>query len=176
MRQFFCRARHRVIPWLVFVLVIGAVGHSRAMAAHDSEDIVVKSLVEDFDRVWEELVDTLNGKGLVVSSTSMIKRMLVNTGEAFGDPKKLFVDAKVLGFCSATLAREMFELDRHNVIFCPYKIAVYSLPSEADRVFLSFQRISHGKAKTAKDHVLRKVDLLLEELVTETINSIKSFQ
>ena len=157
------------------LLALGAVSASTYAKPGQPGEVVVQSVRGNFNQVWEELVDTLNGRGLVVSSTSYIKRMLERTDEAFEDPKKLFVDARVLAFCSATLAREMFDLDRHNMVFCPFKIAVYVIPTEADRVFLSYRRLGDGRGTTARTVVLDRVDQLIEELISATIKTYELF-
>ena len=163
------------MQWVLMIWLCGLALPGLWASPAQARDVVVRSVVGDFDRVWEELEDTIKGKGLVISSTSYIKRMLENTGDAFGYEKKLYVDAKVLGFCSATLARQMFEADRHFMIFCPFKIAAYAIPSEADRVYLSYWPLKEKDSKGLEAKVLGEVDKLLADVIDQTIKTFQAY-
>jgi len=84
------------------------------------------------------------------------------------DTTPIFVIAEVLEFCSATVSREMMEADPHNIIFCPYEIAVYVLPSAPDTVYIAFQRPPRtGSPRSRKS--LDAVEELLDGIVKDAL-------
>ena len=62
----------------------------------------------------------------------------------------------------------MMEADRHNIVFCPYIISVYSLPDEPGKVYLSYRRpelVGNAASKAA----LKDVEKLLDSIIDETL-------
>lgn len=127
--------------------------------------VVIRTVHGDFDTVWDNLKTALINRGLVVSGVSHVQRMLDRTGKALGRTKKIFLRAKVLEFCSAVVSRDMMEKNPHFIAFCPYKIAVYTLPADEHTVYISYERPvwndNSGKAK------LEEVNRMLKGIVNE---------
>ncbi len=63
--------------------------------------VVIKSVLADYDQVWDDLTAALNNRGLVISSVSHVGEMLTRTGKALGQTKAIFARARVMEFCSA---------------------------------------------------------------------------
>lgn len=76
----------------------------------------------DFAEVEAFLTDAISEQGIKINNVAHIGEMLLRTGQDIGKDKPIFKFAKAMEFCSATLSREMFESDPHNIIFCPYII------------------------------------------------------
>lgn len=98
-----------------------------------------------FDEVKEALVMAIENRGLVINYTSHIADMLERTGVDLGASRKIFDKAEIIEFCSAALSRQMMEIDPHNIVMCPFAIAVYTLPNEKNTVWLSYRQ-PFGKA------------------------------
>jgi uncharacterized protein (DUF302 family) len=139
-----------------------------AFAADAGRDpVVIRSVHGDFDSVWEDLNTALANRGLVVSGVSHVGEMLERTGKALGRTKQIFARAKVLEFCSAVVSRDMMEQNPNFIAFCPYEIAVYTLPGDKNKVYLSYRR-PIWKDQSGKT-VLEEVDKLLDGIVRDVV-------
>ena len=135
--------------------------------ATNGNPVVIHSVHGKFDSVWEDLNLALTDRGLVVSGVSHVQKMLDRTGKALGRTKKIFARAKVLEFCSAVVSRDMMERDPRFIAFCPYRIAVYTLPGEKNKVYLSYERPVWGNGMGKAE--LDEVDRLLEGIVNDVV-------
>jgi hypothetical protein len=94
--------------------------------------------------------------------------MLTRTGKDIGAGTQIFAEAEALEFCSATVSRQMMEADPHNIVFCPYIIAIYTLPGEKDKVYVAFRRpLPVGSAESRA--ALEAVEKLLDDIVADAI-------
>lgn len=46
----------------------------------------------------------------------------------------------MIEFCSATASRAMAEADPRNLVYCPYTIAIYTLPGKPGVVYLAHRK------------------------------------
>jgi uncharacterized protein (DUF302 family) len=147
------------------------ISRERDETGHYASPVVIRSVNGDFDRVWDDLNTALSDRGLVVSGVSHVQKMLDRTGAALGRTKKIFDRAKVLEFCSAVVSRDMMEKDPHFIAFCPYQIAVYTIPGEKGKGYLSYRRLiwnsESGKA------VRKEVEKLLDGIVGDVVEMEK---
>jgi len=139
-----------------------------------TDPVIIKSVNGNFEDVWESLKFALNQRGLVISSVSHVGEMLDRTGKALGRTKKIYGHAMVMGFCSAVISRDMLEENPHLIAFCPYQIAVYTLPGQPNRVYLSYRKLIWKNNKHKK--VLKEVEKLLEGLVQDVIDEYGEYQ
>jgi len=159
------------------ILVLAGCGAIRPTAHQDEitkQPVVIKSVLADYDQVWDDLTMALNGRGLVISSVSHVGEMLDRTGKALGQTKAIFAKAKVMEFCSAVISRKMMEDNPNYIAFCPYQIIVYSLPAEPGRVYLAYRRLYWGNTGDRKS--LQRVEELLSSLIDETIETQNEYQ
>lgn len=130
--------------------------------------VTVQSLKGTFDQVRERLVTAIENRGLVVAYTAHVGAMLERTGKDIGQPRQIYANADVLEFCSAGLSRSMMEADPHNIVFCPYTIAIYVLPNEAGKVYIAYRKpLATGSARSMR--ALREVGKLLDAIVVDAI-------
>ena len=127
---------------------------------------VTKVAEGSFADVKEMLEFAITNQGFVISHFSNIGEMLARTGKDLGADRQVFGAAGVMEFCSASLSRKMMEEDPSNIVFCPYAIALYQLPGDSEKVYLSFDKPS-VIAGAASDSILHQVDAVLEEIITE---------
>lgn len=130
--------------------------------------VTVHSAKGKFDEVKERVVMAIENRGMVINNTAHVGDMLERTGKDLGHAKKIYIHAEVLEFCNAALSRETMEADAHNIAFCPYTIAVYVLPQEPGKVYITYRNLAmSGPGRSAK--ALDAVGKLLEDIVNESL-------
>lgn len=125
----------------------------------------------EFDDIRERVVMALENRGLVLSYTAHVGDMLDRTGRDLGDSKSIYGRAEVLEFCSAAISRGTMTADPRNIVFCPYAIAVYTLPQEPRTVHLAY-RVPPAFGDDTSVRALRKVEKLLEDVVNEVAGNV----
>lgn len=119
-----------------------------------------------FENVREDIEMAITDRGMVINNVSHIGNMLARTGKDLGAGKQIFQKAEALEFCSSTVSRRMMETDPHNIVFCPYIIAIYTLPAESNKVYVAFRRpLPVGSAESRQSLVA--VEKLLEDIITD---------
>jgi len=133
-----------------------------------SERMKVYETDGSFDdvRAFTELAIT--GRGMVINNVSHIGNMLKRTGKDIGADKQVYAKAEALEFCSATVSRHMMEADPRNIVFCPYIIAIYTLPNKPGKVFVAYRR-PPALGTPASRKALSDVEQLLDGIVKEAI-------
>jgi len=119
-----------------------------------------------FEDVRMDIEMAITDRGMVINNVSHIGNMLARTGKDLGARKQIFQEAEALEFCSSTVSRTMMETDPHNIVFCPYIIAIYTLPADSDKVYVAFRRpLPVGSAESQQSLVA--VEQLLEEIIAD---------
>jgi uncharacterized protein (DUF302 family) len=120
-----------------------------------------QAIVTPYDGTFEDarlgLENAIINRGLVIDHVSHVGEMLNRTGEDVGAETKLFEQADIMMFCSATLSREVMEDDFLNIVHCPYGITV----AETEDQGVIFVHRSYP------DGAMRKVESYLSEIVRE---------
>jgi uncharacterized protein (DUF302 family) len=122
----------------------------------------------EFDDIRERVVMALENRGLVLSYTARVGDMLERTGRDLGSDRTIYAKAEVLEFCSAAISRETMAADPRNIVFCPYAIAVYTLPQAPRTVYLAY-RVPPVSGDAASQRALQKVEKLLADVVNEAL-------
>ncbi|WP_455375238.1 DUF302 domain-containing protein [Kaarinaea lacus] len=122
----------------------------------------------EFGDVKEFLLQAIAGRGIKTSSTSYISKMLQRTREDVGGSKEIFKNAEAVGFCSATLSRQMMESDPHHIVFCPYTIVIYELAQQPGIIYLSYRRPFYSNTST-NDRTLKEIDELMSVIISEVV-------
>lgn len=125
-------------------------------AAADSA-LVVRPVSGTFAEVKERILDAIANRGLVVNYTAHIGEMLDRTGRDIGASRRLYTHAHAIEFCSAAVSRRTLEADPHNIGFCPYVIAVYELPQEPGRIYVSHRRMPASASMRPADELVRGI-------------------
>lgn len=133
-----------------------------------TEDVKQFQTQGEFSDVKEFLSQSIAGRGIKISSTSYISKMLNRTREAVGGEKSIYKNAEAIGFCSATLSRQMMESNPHHIVFCPYTIVIYELTEQPGTIFLAYRRPFYRDSK-ANDQTLNDIDELLSGIIAETL-------
>ena len=106
--------------------------------------------------VREALTLAIENRGLVINYTSHIADMLARTGADIGASRQVFAEAEIVEFCSAKLSRQMMETDPHNIVLCPFAIAIYTLPGDTGHTWISWRR-PQGGAAAIVEPLLREI-------------------
>jgi len=140
-----------------------------AMAQNVAADgvVEVRAIEGNFEEIRERVVFAVQSQGLVVDHTSKVGEMLARTGKDLGETNQIFGNAEVLEFCSALVSRRMVEADPQLLAFCPYGIAVYTLPGKPQTTYVSYRRMVSNLATPGQKAVLERVEALLEAIVEE---------
>lgn len=152
---------------LILAMIMG-LGAVPAIGGTVVPNVVIHSGKGQFDEVKERVVMAVENRGMVLNYTSHVGDMLERTGKDLGRTRRLYTHAEVIEFCSASLSRDTMEADAHNIVFCPYTIAIYALPGEPGKVYLSYRKpVADGSGQSAK--ALAAVEKLLEAVVREAL-------
>jgi len=130
--------------------------------------VVVRPVKANFADVKERVLDAIQNRGLVLNYTAHIGAMLERTGKDIGRSRVVYRDAELLEFCSAAVSRGTMEADPHNIVFCPYSIAVYTLPDKPGTVFVAYRKPSPSGSPQSAD-ALRAVGRLLDDIVEDAL-------
>ena len=131
---------------------------SLSAAADDGASVVAAK--GKFADVRDDLVAAIEKRGLVVNYVAHVGDMLERTGRDLGKAKRIYDKAEVVEFCSATASRAMMEADPRNLVFCPYTIAVYTLPEKPGVVYLAHRKYPQNAA-------LKPVTDLLQGIIAD---------
>ena len=129
--------------------------------------VVVRAIDGNFEEIRDRVVFAVQSQGLVVDHTAKVGDMLARTGKDLGETRQLFGKAEVLEFCSALVSRRMVQADPQLLAFCPYGIAVYTLPGDSLTTYVSYRRLVTDLASPVQKSVLERVESLLETIVEE---------
>lgn len=113
-----------------------------------ADDWMIKQKVDSsFEDAREAITMAIENRGLVVNYTSHIADMLNRTGADIGASRKIYEQAEIVEFCSASLSRRMMEADPHNIVLCPFAISIYTLPGEKNTTWISYRAPLGAAAK-----------------------------
>jgi uncharacterized protein (DUF302 family) len=140
--------------------------------AADNTPAVRYAVEGKYEDVRDDLINAITGHGLVIDHNSHVARMLDRTGKDLGTTKKIFVDdqGQTFSFCSSAISRKAMEADPHNIMFCPYTIALYTTLAEPRKVYLAYRRPQRADDSAASKAALKEVETLLDGIAREALN------
>lgn len=147
-----------------------AISFGALMMAQDAAAdgaVVIRAIEGRFEAIRERVVFAVESQGLVVDHSAKVGDMFERTAKDLGETAQLYGDAEVLHFCSALVSRRMVEADPALLAFCPYGIAVYTLPGDPLTTYVSYRRLVTELAGPGQKAALQRVETLLESIVDE---------
>ena len=141
--------------------IIAATAFSIVMASQSlAQEFVTVPFDGSFDDATFAVESAIVGQGLVIDHVSHVGEMLNRTGADVGSDKQIFKAADIFIFCSATVSREVMEVDPMNIVFCPYGVFV----TEDDiGVKVGYRGYPDGP--------MEKVETLLSGIVEEAVGN-----
>ena len=128
-----------------------------ALSSARADDWMSKrKLPTGFDETRDAVVLAIENRGLVINYTAHLADMLARTGADLGASRQIFVQAEIIEFCSASLSRKMLEADPHNLVLCPFAIAIYTLPGDGPGTWIGYRR-PQGAAAALVEPLLRDI-------------------
>ena len=110
----------------------------------------------------------IENRGLVLNYTARIGAMLERTGKDVGTAGEIYGEAEMLEFCSARISRDTMAADPRNIVFCPYAIAIYTLPKDRNTVYVGYRRLpAFGSPQSVKS--LRAAEQLVADIVGDAL-------
>lgn len=153
----------------IYKLMFGLLLFSASFLVYaEGAHMAVFSKKGTFADVREAVEQSITGRGLVINNVSHIGNMLARTGKDVGGGKQVYVEAEALEFCSATISRNMMETDPDNIVFCPYIIAIYVVPSKPGEVRVAYRKPQMVGSKDSQES-LKAVEKLLTEIIQEAL-------
>lgn len=138
------------------------------LALADGSHMTVVTKKGSFAEVREAVEMAITGRGFVINNVSHIGDMLERTGKDLGGAKQVFLKAEAVEFCSATVSRQMMEVDPDNIVFCPYIIAIYVVPAKPGEIRVAY-RNTQAVGSAASQKALRAVNELLSSIIKEAV-------
>lgn len=117
-----------------------------------------------YHNVRSDLVDAIQGRGLVIAYEAHLASMLQRTAEATGAQEQVYDNAESLLFCKAELTYELTARNPHNITLCPYSVSIYSLTADPGRVYLAI------RAPVLEQPEYAAVHQLLESIINDTLH------
>ena len=149
-------------------LVLAAWLAGISLASAQSTDVVIRSTRGNFADVKARVLHAIENRGLVLNYTARIGAMLARTGKDIGAAGQIYSEAEMLEFCSARVSRDTMEADPRNIVFCPYAIAVYTLPKDINTVYVGYRRLAaFGSPQSVKS--LRAAEQLVADIVRDAL-------
>jgi len=140
--------------------------------AADTAPVVRYAVEGKYENVRDDLINAITGRGLVIDHNSHVAKMLDRTGKDVGSTKRIYGDdqGQTFSFCSAVVSRKTMEADPHNILFCPYTIALYTTVAEPKKVYLAYRRPQRTDDSAASKAALKEVEMLLDGIAREALN------
>lgn len=148
--------------YLILLLMLSTPAISLETTIEGSAVVAESQL--SFAEARDNLVFAIEGRGLVLSYVSHASDMLSRTAEAVGVSESVYDQAEVLLFCKSDLSHALVAANPHDLVLCPYAIAVYTLAEKPDQAYFAF-RNPEGTGE-----FYQPVTELLLELIEEAIN------
>lgn len=128
----------------------------------------MRKVASPYEYVLDDIKNAIAERGIKINNISHIGNMLARTADDVGASKDIFAHAEAIEFCSSTVSRATMEADPHNIVFCPYIIAIYSLPGEDNTTYVSYRRPTPVGTPESQESI-KAVEALLEEIITAAV-------
>ncbi len=152
-----------IVSFLIPVLCFAA-------APSDDGKRVIYRASGAFDDFRDDISDAILERGMVISSVSHVGEMLERTGKDLGDSRPIYYKAEVLEFCNAVISRRALAADPHSIVYCPYRIAIYSLPEAPETIYLAFPRLkASSRSGSESEAALKAVEDMLRGIIEEVL-------
>lgn len=132
-----------------------------------SDYVHIFSTESSFEDAKDDLLAAIADNGLVISYTSHAKSMLDNTAAVSNINKSVYTDAEILLFCKADLSHKLVADNPHNIVLCPYSIAIYVIADEPEKVYLSYRAVQASNEKIKA--LTKPIEGLLIKIIEEVI-------
>jgi len=107
--------------------------------------IIYSTNDESWEEVNESVKEAIINKGIVISYTSHVKKLLERTAKMLGKKQDAYANAQIHLFCQVSLSTKMYKSNPHIITGCPYGISVYELQSKPGTIYVSYRKAPQGE-------------------------------
>ncbi len=150
---------------LLFTVLLLALPGAQGARYKEIGPARVYQVQTDFETARDNLKDAIEGRGMVISYVSHAQAMLDRTAPVVGKQHSVYGKAEILLFCKANLSHRLVEANPHNIVLCPYAIAVYTLRAQPGVVYYAYRK------PYLAEPAFRPIVKLLDELIAEAIEA-----
>ncbi len=127
---------------------------------------MVWQVTGSYEDVRADLKDAIESRGMVISYISHAKAMLDRTGKDIGYKDMVYPHgSEIFLFCKADISQKLVRANPHNVVLCPYAIAVYDIAGEPGKVYLSY------RVAPANTPEYQPVEQLLRDIIESIVEN-----
>ena len=160
----------------VFILGLSLIFSGCALSVSSKPDnaadpyahMVRYTVSSDFETVGDQFKEAIIDKGMVINNVSHISNMLERTRVDVGAGKQIYLHAEAFEFCSSVISRNTMEADPHNIVFCPYVVAIYELKKNPGKIHVAYRKPTRSGSDVTST-VMKEVERLLDELARQAI-------
>ena len=149
--------------FIVFFLMMSVSPFGYAVQPEKIGTAWVYSSESDYESAKTFLIDAIKGRGLVINNIGNAEAMLGRTAGAVGVNISVYKHADVVLFCKADLAHNLVVMSPHNIVLCPYSIAVYETQEKPGTIYYSY---SVPQLNLPTEKLIRR---LLHDIVLEAM-------
>jgi len=125
---------------MFFLLLNSTIIYANENPAQIGSSIVYSTTEENWDEVNESVKDAIIDKGIVISYTSHVMKLLNRTAKMLGKKQDAYKNAQIHLFCQVSLSTKMYKANPHIITGCPYGISVYELQSKPGTIYVSYRK------------------------------------
>ena len=131
-------------------VALAAAAALAAGTAAAGPEIRTYTVEAEFGDVTFGVESAILDRGLVIDHVSHVGEMLNRTAGDVGAERRLYTQADVYLFCSATISREMMADDIENIGHCPYGVFVYETAANPGTIHVGHRVYPEGAMKTVE--------------------------
>lgn len=128
--------------------------------------MATRSVQEDFEYIRDNVRNAIIDRGMNIANELHASEMLNRTAPDLGIEKNVFLHAESIQYCSALISHGLVAAHPSNMVLCPFTISIYVLSGNPDTVFIAYRSPAAGEESA---EILKQVESLLEEIVTESL-------
>ncbi len=153
----------RLILILLFATLSPSLQAENPLTPADSPILIYQG-GGDYEEIKSNLEEAITGRGIVVTNTLHISRMLERTASDTGLSTKIYAQAESLEFCSILLSYKMSLAHPANMATCPLTISIYQKAGDEAHTYLAFRRPRLlGKSADVEKAITRLLGGIVEE-------------
>ncbi|NQY94746.1 MAG: DUF302 domain-containing protein [Campylobacteraceae bacterium] len=129
-----------ILKSLIFLLLTQTLLQANENPVEIRASIVYSTNEESWEDVNESVKEAIINKGIVISYTSHVMKLLERTAKMLGKKQDAYKNAQIHLFCQVSLSSKMYQSNPHIITGCPYGIAVYELQSKPGTIYVSYRK------------------------------------
>ncbi len=118
-----------------------------------------------FEQVRDALRLAITSRALTIGQTLDLRKLLALAGAEAGLAGTSYVQGEVVTLCAIPSLGRLLDANPHDIVLCPYSIAVYELAAEPGLVNIAFRRLRAPGAPPRLQASLSEAEALIDEII-----------